>query len=50
MLIDIPILSDLENAAADFVMGEELEIAREKAANMELPFSDGVFENVCEGP
>jgi len=46
LLVDIPLLSDLENAAADLILGDEVEALRESAANMEL--NESLFENVCE--
>lgn len=46
VLVDIPILSDLEDAAADWALGEELEEVRDAVANLELP--ESVFEPVCE--
>lgn len=46
LAIDIPLLSDLENAVADLALGDEVEALRESAANMEL--NESLFENVCE--
>lgn len=46
LLFDIPLISDLEDAVGDIVVGEELEAAREAAANYEL--DEDLFENVYE--
>lgn len=46
LAIDIPFLSDIENAVADWALGDEIEKLRESAASMEL--NESLFENVCE--
>ena len=46
LLFDIPGLSYLEDKLADAVIGEELEAARKKAVEYELP--EDYFENACE--
>ena len=46
LLVDIPGLSQLEDAAGDLVFGGSLEELREKAANIEL--NESLFENVFE--
>lgn len=46
LAVDIPFLSDIENAVADWALGEEVEALREAAANMKL--DESLFENVCE--
>ena len=46
LLVDIPGLSQLEDAAGDLVFGGSVDELREKAANIEL--SESLFENACE--
>lgn len=48
LAIDIPLLSDLENAAVDLFVGDEVEALRKAAAEMSL--SESLFENFCEYP
>lgn len=48
LAVDIPLLSDLENAVFDAFTGEEVEELRQMAANIELP--EDYFENACEAP
>ena len=46
LLVDIPGLSQLEDAAGDLVFGGSVDELREKAANIEL--NESLFENACE--
>ena len=48
LAVNIPLLSDVENAVADWALGEEIESLREFAAEFELP--EDYFENACEAP
>ncbi len=48
LFVRIPILSDIEDAAADYVLGDEVEALRKHAAEMKLP--EFLFENACEAP
>jgi hypothetical protein len=48
LTMDVPILSDVENAVADVLMGEEVEELRKYAAEFEL--NEEWFENACEAP
>ena len=48
LTMDIPILSDVEDAVADVLMGEEVEALRKYAAEFEL--NEEWFENACEAP
>ena len=48
LTMDIPILSDIEDAAAEMLMGEEVEALRKYAAEFEL--KESWFENACEAP
>ncbi len=48
LLIDIPIVSDIEDAVGDLVLGDEAEELRQYAA--ELPINESMFENHCEMP
>ena len=46
LLFDIPGMSDLENALADSLLGEELEEARKAIVDYDLP--EDILENLCE--
>ena len=48
LLIDVPLLSDIEDAVGDLVLGDEAEKLRQYAAEMEL--NESMFENICEMP
>ncbi|MBK8186282.1 MAG: hypothetical protein IPK77_02975 [Cellvibrio sp.] len=48
LTVRIPLLSDAEDAAADLIIGEELDSVRESIAERELP--ESWFENACEEP
>ncbi len=48
IIFRIPFISDLEDDAADYLLGEEIDEIREFISNKELPGSDFFFENVCE--
>jgi hypothetical protein len=50
LLVEIPGLSWLEDKAADAVLGDEVERLRDSMANLEVPFADELFENICESP
>lgn len=46
LTVRIPILSHIEDAAADAILGDEVDALRKAAAEFELP--ESLFENVCE--
>jgi hypothetical protein len=48
LTVRIPLLSDVEDYAADQIIGDELDSAREAIAEQKLP--ESFFENACEEP
>jgi hypothetical protein len=50
LLIEVPGLSWLENKAADLLLGDSVEAARETVAELKIPLGDVILENVCEKP
>lgn len=48
LAVDIPLLSDLENAVVDLFTGDEIDELRKYAAEFELP--EDYFEVACEAP